>query len=381
MWALARLACLCGVVIAAGAAFAQQETPPQPPLPNLLVARFPVPKHGDVLVVPVRIGAKTYQFLLDTGCTYSVVDLSLLPREPLETVKGTSASGKEEAIPLHRWPPAWLGDFPLDSGAPVGGVDLRKVREVTGYPIYGVIGMDFLGEHVVQVNFDKGDLRFYRWAPPDLGAALPIELKNNCPHVFGSVGRQRESFLVDTGKTGAFDLRREEFARMKKAGSLKVHGKCKATVLNDTVEFRYGQGKHLTLGEFTLREPLFSEGSYSLLGLEALAQFVVTFDFPGKKLYLQKGANYHRPNRWNLSGLKLVRRDGVTLVDEVKKGSAAAARGVKSGDVIHKVGRTAAEELSLFEIYTKLSAPDTTVRLNVVRGTKKRSIDLPLRMD
>jgi S1-C subfamily serine protease len=80
-----------------------------------------------------------------------------------------------------------------------------------------------------------------------------------------------------------------------------------------------------------------------------------------------------------LSGLQLARKDGVTLVDLVEDGSAAAAQGVKVGDVIRKVGSAEAGQLSLFEINTLFSAPDTVVRLGILRGQKRKTIDLPLR--
>jgi hypothetical protein len=381
MRTLVRLAGLCGgFLLVAGAALPQQEAPPKPPLPDLVVARFSVPKRGDALILPVRLGDRTYQFLLDTGCSFTAVDTSLLPKEPLETVTVLAANGKMEPVPLHTCPPFWLGDMPLDTGAPVAGIDLRPLREVCGWPVYGLIGMNFLAGRVVQVNFDRGELTFYRWPPADAGAALPFELERHCPVVVGHVGDRRESFTVDTGAVGTGDVRREVFAALEKAGDLKVLGKSKAVVLNGTQEYRFGQGQRLALGEFAVQGPVLNEGSsYSMIGLGTLSRFVVTFDFRERKLYLKKGADYDRPGRWDLSGLRLVRRDGVTLVESVEAGGAAAARGVKPGDVLRQVGPTPAGQLSLFEIGTRLSIPNTTVRLAVARGTEERNIDLVLK--
>jgi hypothetical protein len=378
---LARLTCLVGgVVLAAGVASPQQQVPPPPP-PDPLIACYPVPKHGDMLVVPVRVGPKTYQFLVDTGCSYSAVDVALCPGEPSGTTKVVSASGKEESVPLYAWPPAWLGTLPLNTGGLVAAVNLRNVREVTGHPVYGIIGMDFLATVVMQVDFDRGELRLYRGVPRDAGAALPIEWEHNCPRVVGRLGGQTEAFVLDTGQAGALDLSREAFARLKKAGGLKLLGKNKAIVLNDTVEMRYGLGKKLTLGEYVIREPVIGESHNSRIGLRTLSRFVVTLDFSGKKLYLKKGHHYNTPNRWDLSGLVLVRRDGATLVEQVKKGSVAAAQGVRAGDAVVKVGPAAAERLTLFEMYTKFSTPNTTVRLHLVRGTRKRTVELDLTPD
>ena len=55
-----------------------QESEPQPEQ-SLVLAEFDIPTDGDMMVAPVTVAGRTYQFLIDTGCYWTVFDSALQP--------------------------------------------------------------------------------------------------------------------------------------------------------------------------------------------------------------------------------------------------------------------------------------------------------------
>ena len=52
--------------------------------------------------------------------------------------------------------------------------DLSALSKVTGHDCYGFLGMAFLDQFVVQIDFDSGKLRFYSAVPQDAGTPIPM---------------------------------------------------------------------------------------------------------------------------------------------------------------------------------------------------------------
>src|SRR2546428_669450 len=132
------------VSVLASARSAQGEGP-TPEIPsNLVLERFAVSKHGDALLVPVRVAEKDYLFVVDTGATGTVFDTSFPLGQPVDVVTAEGSEGKVE-IMLYHPPEARLGRTSLGPLDAVAGMDLNSIRQVWGHPIQGILGMDFLG--------------------------------------------------------------------------------------------------------------------------------------------------------------------------------------------------------------------------------------------
>lgn len=122
---------------------------------------FTFDPEDDFLLVPVRIGAKEYPFVLDTGCTVSVFDASFRPclGQRIGTETMHDAAGKSMTIDLYSAPDARVGSLPMEKH-PIACLDLTKMREAAGRDIYGFLGMDFLKDRIIAIDFDKGCLDF-----------------------------------------------------------------------------------------------------------------------------------------------------------------------------------------------------------------------------
>lgn len=67
---------------------------------------------------------------------------------------------------------------------------------------------------------------------------------------------------------------------------------------------------------------------------DILSRFVVTLDYPGKKIYLKKGPGFDRPSEWNRSGLFISFEDGTPRVVWVIKDTPASEAGILLGDQV-----------------------------------------------
>jgi hypothetical protein len=168
-----------------------------------VLERFPVAGDGDLLIVPVTIQGKQYPFCVDTGCTQTAFDTSLIPLLG-PRIDNIEVQGPAKTVQIERYTPpkAYLGKLPLPQQEPALVTDLSAFRGVGGHDIRGLLGMDFLRQYVVRIDFDRGMLTFQKSIGREEGAALQLYFDGlkDIPRVDADLGSgQPERFLVDTG--------------------------------------------------------------------------------------------------------------------------------------------------------------------------------------
>jgi hypothetical protein len=147
---------------------------PKPAVDASLVRKqFDIARDGDALLLPVTLKGKKYLFVVDTGANTNFYDRSLPLGRPRGEAMVAGADGPV-SLPLYDSPDTSVGGLSLRSDRPVCGVDMRPFREASGYEVYGVIGMGFLRDHVIRIDFDGGKLTFLKEAGKDPGLAVPI---------------------------------------------------------------------------------------------------------------------------------------------------------------------------------------------------------------
>jgi hypothetical protein len=179
-------------------------SPGQDTKPGDVIEEFDVARDGDALVLPGSVNGKHAQFLLDTGASGCMFDKTLLPGKSQKSRELFTPNGTIH-LDLFEPPTARVGTQPLSFSEPVVGLDLQKIREVSGREIAAILGMDFLDSHIVQIDFDRGKVVLRKTLPADVGT--PCNLvpgKGGLPHVWGTVeGWVQETFMVDTGCIGS----------------------------------------------------------------------------------------------------------------------------------------------------------------------------------
>jgi hypothetical protein len=346
-----------------------------------VIERFKVNRNGDGVLLPVTFKGKVYQFLLDTGASFTLYDNSL-PLGIEKEIRNTASASDRVDLKFFDPPEATVGNLTMPSEVRVAGFDFGKIRQVSGYEVRGVIGMDFLKKHVVQIDWCEGQVSFLKSIGPNAGTPFQLTMEDEHPYVDASVrGLGKTRFMVDSGYIGAGTLSPASFARASGGGLFRTVGVTLAETAAGTTSGRVMQGKELAVGEFVIANPVFiTQGvSFNMLGTGFLSRFVVTFDFPNEKMYLKKGKNFDTADLWDLSGLHLLRKDGAAVVHSVDKGSAAAQRGLKAGDKIAKVGSQETADISMFELRRLFRQPATTLDLTIERGGKSYSAKVVLK--
>jgi hypothetical protein len=348
--------------------------------PELVLERFAVNKGGDCLLVPVKIAGKERLFVVDTGCTQTVVDKTIPLGEPRESITANSPQG-DVLVQVYACPDGSVGQLPLRVES-VLGLDFNRLREVSGHPIEGFLGMDFLASYAVHVDFDRGELLFLKSGAKSVGDVLPIHwTPDRRPAVDIWLSQDQISrFLVDSGfvsPNGGL-IESDTLTPLIRGGDYQKDGSGLLETGAGTHTASMFRGKQIWFGNFSVVRPIFGESpATNLLGLGFWSRFVVTFDFPSQKLYLRKGIAYERSDLRGLSGLDLVRRNGAVVVHGVVKGRPAEAAGIQTGDVLLTLGTSEAAETSLFEIRKALSQGGP-LACSVRRGSEERRVTLDL---
>jgi hypothetical protein len=338
---------------------------------ELIAARFPIGKGACPLLIPVRFGGRDHIFLADTGAEITAIDAAAhvgnrLDSELIATPKGFILMSRYEP------PDATLGALPCQFPGGVLSIDLAKVRTASGLAIEGILGMDFLGQHIFHANFDKRELLFLKSLPRCVGVPAPIVWEaGRGPTVVAFVpGCDGIHFNIDTGMvsglSGTLDTRL--VPELVSQGKLLYLGRSSSETLPGTHSSSVYRGQLLALGQFAIPMPLLKASSgYSALGQGFWSRFTVTFDFPGRTVFLTKGRGYGRTDEADYGGLVFGQNGGAVVIEGVLKDSPAMAAGLREGDVLLKLGRLAAKEMSLSELRLALFRPGS-IELEVLRG-------------
>ena len=349
------------------------------------IERFPIKKDSESILLPVEIQGKRYQFSLDTGSICTTYDSTLWPLLG-KVVKLETIGPKEKSVPVPFFQPpdARLGKLKLPKDRWVVGADLREFREETGEEEHGILGMDFLKEQIFRVDFDRAEVVFLRAVGPDPGQRVKIRFTKIMPHVKVDLPglKEPEWFLLDTGyhrRGGGWDggsLRTAAFEALTQSGQLTSLDKNIVRGMAGTRAVRAGWLDSFPFAGNTHKTLYFTEDKKSLLGLDVLARYVVIFDFPHQAIYLEKGRQFDRPNRYDYSGLLLRRVKGETVVEEVTAGSAADRAGIRCRDVLLQIDKEQISGMTLFTLRDRLCEEGKKICLTVRRGRKQ--LDLPL---
>ncbi|HEY2249535.1 MAG TPA: aspartyl protease family protein [Planctomycetaceae bacterium] len=365
----------------------QADNAPAAPGPEPINGEFQIGTQGRLILLPVLLGQKKIACLVDTGASLTGFDESLKPI--LGRPRGTrllKTPGGTARVEEFDWPDARLGARPLATGQPVVALNLAEIREATNEKIYGVIGMDVLHSCRLQIDFDAGVIRFLEALPEDpreLGEKIELEFVDaGAPYFVGSIGEQAsDRFLIDTGAQGNSiaaslfdDLQERKLIQLGRAfASMTVAGELRG---------ERGRLSRLTIGPFTQDGLRVSRISVSSVGLRYLSRFRVTFDFPGKCAYLQKGKDYTRAEPRATSGLTILWFDGEPIVEGVRAGGPGEKAGVKPRDVLLSVDHQPAAQVDPFALRQVLtSVGGRTVPLTVRRKTRELDLEVVLEED
>lgn len=351
-----------------------------------VLEQFTIEKGGRPILAPVRIQERDYLFYLDTGASVCVFDASLrrILGKPIH-VREVGTAGGPTTVEVFNPPEAFVGELDLREGGPVVCRDMEMVRRATGRDIRGMLGMGFLKQYVIRIDFDFGKLQFRSWdgrEHPEWGIANRLytsrEDAQEVLYVKGNpAGVGEVQFMVDTGESGVGCLGAEVFER---ATDQRALAEGLSETFGGTRRFKVARISGLTIGGVEHRGVAMHEARENLIGLGLLSRYVVTLDFIEMKMYLRKGQAFDKPNEIDMSGLHLWRLEGRPVVHSVDKDSPAEAAGIKAEDVVLKVGEKKTAEVDICDLRDLLKSGDgKEIKMTVKRGGEEKAVSFRLK--
>jgi hypothetical protein len=180
------------------------------------------------------------------------------------------------------------------------------------------------------------------------------------------------------------------------AAAEKVAGRLvagSATGVGGKTPYRVGRIASLELGGVVIKRPTaaFAEskgGAFArtdiagIIGGEILRRFRLTFDYPHRRLILERGSAFDEPFEWDASGMKLrtVAGDFHRFeVTEVLEGGPAAGAGVRPGDVVTEIDKKPSSGWTLWELECLLKKAGQEHVLAIDRGGARHVLTLRTR--
>jgi PDZ domain/Aspartyl protease len=277
---------------------------------------------------------------------------------------------------------------------PLNFTSFDDARHVFGAaPVDGVIGYPLLSQLVTSVDYQRRRVTFveprhFRARPTD--RVIRFELAGVMPQVRGAVDTIPGTFGVDLGARtslllyGAFveqhGLRALYPPRLEGITGWGIGGPIRSQVARVRT-FSFGG---VTLRDVVARYSLQRSGALTgteragLIGPDILRQFVVTFDYPQRRLLLRKSPEFGARDTWDRSGMWLGQDDTGFVVLDVMAGGPAAEAGLTVGDHILAIDGRPVERLALPEVRRRLkTAPSgRAVRLLVSSSNGRRTVVL-----
>jgi hypothetical protein len=256
-----------------------------------------------LLFVTVRLdNGRELPFLVDTGCPVTMFDKSLAGElgKRLDTAIIHMQGGPQEGG-IYAAPKLYLGKTLLLTGSNVWTCDFKWLSWLMGRRFMGVLGVDCLSNYCIQLDFQAGKMRFldpghlnagnFGKAFPLVWSAVPGDSIFPSIYHSGLLGGTNDVVYIDVGDDSDGEA---------KQGMIKGHYFFRAlnflttTIIGAPVTVPVNRcdwdGETYTnLGVIPAR--------INRIGLNFLARHMVTFDFPGQKLYLKQISIGPRVNR------------------------------------------------------------------------------------
>lgn len=355
------------------------------------------------IVLKVKINnSRPLSFVLDTGDKVAIVDADRAKELGLK-LQGqvrVGGAGSElltgSLVQEAMWTLPGLEGFsqPVALALPLG-----KLAAKFGHDFDGIIGSDFIGQYVVEVDYQARVIRLHdkdKFSYTGPGESIPIQLdRQGHPSIEAQVtpiGAPpiKGKFVLDIGSGAALALYSPFVAEHRLLSSgLKTIQLIGAGGAGGRTTGQIGRVSELKIGKFKIVGPitLFSEDKAGALASSALAgnigqqivgKFKVFLDYNRQRIILEPTASFNEPFDRAYGGLALSAEDKdytTFRITEVLENSPASEVGLQKNDLIIKVDDTPATELTLTRLNEMFERP-RAYKLTIQRGAQTLQVTL-----
>jgi predicted aspartyl protease len=260
--------------------------------------------QGASVFVSVQVIAKKdeLRFLFDTGAGRTVIDRNIAARLGLRPTEKSSIGGVgtgRTAADVVKGVSLQLGQIRVD------GVDLYVTDIPETEHVDGIIGYDLLCASVVTLDYKEPSIVVTLPSAFQYhggGDKLPLEIRGRWPYVPGTlkvagVDAVTDEFLLDTGSDDAVNhpiIRQSKGPLRETTTGNGGFGKSQPGVIGPNEWFRIGS---TTIPSTVSACCAASEEVSRQLGSGILSRFRITFDYPGRSIFLEKYSD-HQPSHW-----------------------------------------------------------------------------------
>lgn len=256
---------------------------------GVAVDELPIQFREGLLWVEVNVpqSAKPLNFLLDTGASVSVVNLSTASRLGLKLGRKVNVTGVRKTVGGY-WPVSLSAkashiQLPGDYLA----LDLSKLSSACSLSVDGLVGADFFRGRIVQIDYAAQRLRVFESPPADLATiGVPLDVRSCGMRVSVNVNGGKSQWVrVDTGCATAFQWVTSK-ERADRCTSKLAVGLTELSIPQTMTGVRLGNHYLDTVPTGLHRKAIFP-GESGLLGNGLLASFgAVTIDGKSGRLFL-----------------------------------------------------------------------------------------------
>ena len=319
------------------------------------VLPFQVKEPGSAVIVRARIKDRDIALLVDTGTRQSHLDESL--EDELEGFAGyrrTQPSDDIGSVTLWRAPVIRIGSSAMKSDSQIASLKLRsRLNDLTGLPLDGVLGMDYLKKWVVTLDFDRYEMGLSPSLETSLGLGekIPLRFENDLPFIFCTIESHRHAFMVDTGGLVFATVTPDTFKQFSSgANELKAFNSAVGCYCR---EFSFGHSVHKAPFIGVLRS-----APFNILGLYCLNRHRIVFDFERQAMFVAPARSFDAPRHDFNDGVHIMHvmhngKGGHSI--EVLQGGDAAIAGLKSEDMLLALDKEDVRDVDVATIRRKWS--------------------------
>lgn len=350
------------------------------------------------LTVPVTIAGKTYQFLLDTGSAYTIVDNQVaaamtqratdheIPARLHQSLaEGASTPGgtlRKDDVKFWRPLRIDIGDHALRSATPWLGLDLSMLTRATGRHVDGILGTDVFRQLSWQVDNVKRTLTVRADVPSTAGYQQCVPYRDEYgqpPEIqIGLTNANWAPFRIDTGLTDSLAPLDLLHALHKNGSNIEQIGEASMATANGT----HHASEYLVDGLSISGMPvgrlrvLESAGGLNNLGMGFLSRFDSYALVPAEMVLCYNAKNLTRDDHKPLRYIPLIYVDGRVEVGDSSMGD-VSGYGLKPGDVLLEVSGRKVLPADIEELREDVGiAPKGKLTILIDRSGEKKTIGL-----
>lgn len=316
-----------------------------------LSQRYELPKYkkyqkvkfqlvNNLIIIPLEVNGSKLSFILDSGVSSPIL-FNIAEQDSIQinkvseiTINGLGSGEPIKALSSkeNRFR---LGDIQNNDQRLFVVLDKDKnFSPKLGIPIHGIIGYDLFRDFVVEINYAKKVLRFFRpkeyvHKKPKKADVLPLHVIGKKAYVDGLVYLQKGhkvpvKLLVDSGSSDAIWLFESDSIQVPD----KNYNDFLGSGLNGSVFGKRSMVNALQIGSYVLKDAKTSfpdmihyenianlGGRNGSVGGQVLKRFNMIFDYRGGTITLKKNGNFNKPFQYNMSGIE-IQHDGVRYISE-----------------------------------------------------------------